>query len=119
MPAYIEGCGALKWSGGIGNEKGNPGFLVLANGTLELKGNSEFYGTIYARNVEPEITGAVVILGGTAQVFGSIDVDGRGGIELGSSKVNLVWEGQAINELRVYAGATSTRNSFRILPAGQ
>jgi type II secretory pathway pseudopilin PulG len=119
MPAYIEGCGRLKWTTGVGNAAGKPGFLVLANGSLQMEGNSEFHGTIYARNVEPEITGAVVSLGGTAQVFGSIDVDGRGGIELGSSKVNLVWEPRAILNLKVYAGATSTRNSFRILPADQ
>jgi Tfp pilus assembly protein PilX len=117
-PAYVEGCGAMSWTGGVGNEKEAPGFLVIADGTLELKGNAEFYGVLYARNPS-NYTGAVVSLGGTAQVYGAIDVDGNGGIEMGSSKANLIWNPKAIVELKVYAGATGTRNSFRILPQGQ
>jgi type II secretory pathway pseudopilin PulG len=118
LPAYIEGCGALRMSGGVGNSPASPGFLVLADGTLELKGNATFYGVIYARNPSNS-PGAVVALGGTAQVVGAIDVDGNGGIELGSSKANLIYEPRAITELKTYAGATPTRNGFRILPSGQ
>jgi hypothetical protein len=98
----------------------NPGFLILTEGTLELNGNAEFHGVIYARNPTnisyPE---AVVVLGGTAQVFGGIDVDGNGGIELGSSKANLIFEPKAILNLKAYAGATPTRNTFRVLPISQ
>ena len=118
LPAYVEGCGALKLTGGIGNSSASPGFLVLADGTLELKGNAEFFGVIYARN-PTNIAGAVVVLGGTAQVIGAIDVDGKGGIEFGSSKANLIYDSRAISELKSYAGATPPRNTFRILPSGQ
>jgi Tfp pilus assembly protein PilX len=116
LPAYVEGCGALKFTGGVGNAAGKPGFLVLADGTLELKGNAEFFGTIYAHNAS-NYSGAVVVLGGTAQVIGGIDVDGNGGIEFGSSKANLIYNKQAIEEVKAYAGATPTRNTFRVLPA--
>jgi hypothetical protein len=118
LPAYVEGCGALKLTGGVANSSTKPGFLILADGTLELKGNAEFFGIIYARN-SMNSSGAVVVLGGTAQVFGGIDVDGNGCIELGSSKANLIYNPTAINELKTYAGATPTRNTFRVLPVGE
>jgi Tfp pilus assembly protein PilX len=118
LPAYIEGCGELLMTGGVGNAQGKPGFLVVADGTLTLKGNAEFWGVIYAPN-PTDLTGAVVTLGGTTQVHGTIVVDGRGGIEFGSSKANLIYEPQAIFELKAYAGAAPTRNSFRVLPSNQ
>jgi Tfp pilus assembly protein PilX len=116
LPAYVEGCGALKLTDGVANSSGKPGFLVLADGTLELRGNAEFFGIIYARNATNS-TGAVVVLGGTTQVIGGIDVDGNGGIEFGSSKANLIYNPKAINELKTYAGTTPTRNTFRVLSA--
>jgi Tfp pilus assembly protein PilX len=118
LPAFIEGCGELQLTGGVGNSQARPGFLVLADGTLTLKGNAEFWGVIYARNPS-NLTGAVVTLGGTAQVRGAIDVDGEGGIWFGSSKANLIYEPKAIYELKTYAGATPTRDTFRVLPANQ
>jgi Tfp pilus assembly protein PilX len=118
LPAYVEGCGALKLTGGVANSSAQPGFLVLADGTLELKGNAEFFGIIYARN-PTNSSDAVVLLGGTAQVVGGIDVDGNGGIEFGSSKANLIYNPTAINELKTYAGATPTRNTFRVLPVNE
>jgi hypothetical protein len=100
-----------------------PGFLVIANGTLELSGNSTYCGVIYAANTQKS-TGAVVKLQGGTVVVGGIIVDGAGGIEFGSSgsggnPANLVFDSLAIHDLTISAGAASTRNSFRILPAGQ
>jgi Tfp pilus assembly protein PilX len=118
LPAFVEGCGNLHITGGVGNSAANPGFLVLADGTLELKGGSEFHGIIYARN-QSNLSGAVVSLGGTTTVWGAIDVDGNGGIEFGSSKANLIYEPKAIFKLKAYAGATPTRNTFRVLPISQ
>jgi Tfp pilus assembly protein PilX len=119
LPAYIEGCGNLKMtSNGTGNSLASPGFLVLADGTLSLEGNSTFYGVIYAHNAQ-ESNKAVVSLGGTTEVVGAIDVDGNGGIEFGSSKVNFHYNSKAIEEIKAYAGATPTRNTFRVLPSGQ
>jgi Tfp pilus assembly protein PilX len=118
LPAYIEGCGALKMTGGVGNSSATPGFMILADGTLELKGNAEFFGVVYARN-PTNSTGAIVSLGGTSAIVGAIDVDGNGGMELGSSKANLIYDPRAIDEVKSYAGATPTRNTFRLLPASQ
>jgi Tfp pilus assembly protein PilX len=118
LPAYIEGCGALQITGGVGNSKASPGFLVLADGSLTLLGGSEFWGEIYAVN-PTNSSGAVVTLGGTTTVWGGIIVDGNGGIEFGSSKANLIYDPRANLALKTYAGATPTRNTFRVLPRNQ
>ena len=123
-PVYVEGCGDLKIAAsGTANTEASPGFLVVANGTLELSGNSTYYGVIYAANLQKS-TEAVVRLHGGTVVVGGIIVDGSGGLEFGSSgqggnPANLVFDSLAIHNLTISAGAASTRNSFRILPAGQ
>ncbi len=118
-PVYVEGCGELTITGkGTANSEASPGFLVIANGTLELSGTSSYYGVIYAANTQKS-SGAVVKLQGNAHVVGGIIVDGSGGIEFGSSGENLEFGSLAIHNLTISAGAASTRNSFRILPAGQ
>jgi Tfp pilus assembly protein PilX len=119
LPAYIEGCGNLKiTSNGTGNSSASPGFIVLYDGTLSLEGTSTFYGVIYAHNAQ-NYGGAVVSLGGSTKVIGAIDVDGKGGIEFGASGFNFVYNSKAISEVKSYAGATPTRNTFRVLPSGQ
>jgi Tfp pilus assembly protein PilX len=133
-PVYIEGCGALNIkANGEANctaskltEPESPGFLVIANGTFEMSGNSRYCGVIYAANLntKPLSEGAVVKLQGGAVVVGGIIVDGAGGIEFGSSgaggnPANLVFDSLAIHNATISAGAAATRNSFRILPSGQ
>jgi Tfp pilus assembly protein PilX len=119
LPAFVEGCGNLKMSSnGVANTKAAPGFLVLWDGTLSLEGSTTFYGVIYAHNAQ-ESSGPVVSLGGTTEVVGAIDVDGKGGIEFGASKVNFVYNSKAIEEIKAYAGATPTRNTFRVLAANE
>jgi Tfp pilus assembly protein PilX len=118
-PAYIEGCGNLSLSGnGAVNSAANPGFLVLTEGTLTLTGGNTWYGVIYVRNPANLETG-IVKLSGSVTVYGAIEVDGKGGIELGSSSVNLVYNPEGIVNLKGSAGATPTRNTFRVLPISQ
>lgn len=118
-PVYVEGCGAVNVkANGTANSEANPGFIVIANGTFEISGTATYYGIIYAANLQKS-TEAVVKLQGKANVIGGIIVDGTGGIEFGSSGENLEFDSLAIHNLTISAGAASTRNSFRILPAGQ
>jgi Tfp pilus assembly protein PilX len=112
---YVEGpCAISGGSNEVANSKAKPGFLIIANGTLSLGGSSVFYGVVYAVNKQNS-TGAVVSLGGNAELIGAIDIDGSGGASLGSSGTNVVYSGKAIEELKTWAGAAATRNSFRIL----
>jgi Tfp pilus assembly protein PilX len=128
---YIEGCEALKISAnGTANSLASPGFMVIADGTLELSGTGTYDGIIYAANLKPppgfkEASEAVVKLQGSTTVNGEIIVDGNGGIEFGSSgasgnnAANLTYSSKGAKEAKIAAGATPTRNSFRILPSGQ
>jgi Tfp pilus assembly protein PilX len=118
LPTYVEGPCALSYTGGIGNSYNSPGFLIIANGTLTLNGNAEFFGVIYALNPSNS-SAAVVTVHGTSQVIGGIVVDGNGGIDFGSSAANLIFDPRVNALIQTYAGATPTRNSFRILPTGQ
>jgi Tfp pilus assembly protein PilX len=116
---YVAGpCNITGGANEVANSKAAPGFLIIANGTLSLGGTSIFYGVIYAVN-QQKSTGAVVSLGGNAELIGAIDIDGSGGASLGSSGTNIVYSGKAIENLKTYAGAAATRNSFRILPSSE
>jgi Tfp pilus assembly protein PilX len=121
-PAYIEGPCELSFLGGVGNSAAKPGFLVLVNGTIKLNGNAEFFGTIYAVNQQSS-SGVVVEVHGNAQIKGTVVVDGNGGLSLGSSGGqsvgNVIYDPAAAKELKTLAGASATRNSFRVLPVGQ
>jgi Tfp pilus assembly protein PilX len=117
-PAYVEGPCELSYNGGSGNSEKSPGFLVLVNGTFRLNGNAEFFGSIYAVNAQAS-SGVVVEAHGNSGITGGIDVDGNGGISFGSSKENFVYNNSASEELKGFAGAAATRNSFRVLPISQ
>jgi Tfp pilus assembly protein PilX len=121
-PTYIEGPCTLRFNGGTANSVEKPGFLILVNGTIALEGNAKFYGTIYAVNRQ-ESSGVVVEVHGDAQLKGTIVVDGNGGISVGSSgsqkEANVIYDPTAAKELTTFAGASATRNSFRVLPVNQ
>jgi Tfp pilus assembly protein PilX len=118
MPTYVEGPCNLSFNGGTANSEASPGFLVLLNGTLRLNANGQFFGVIYAANKQ-ESSGVVVEIHGCNKVTGGIDVDGPGGISFGSCKDNFVYDPTAIKNLKLYAGAAGTRNSFRVLSANE
>ncbi len=118
LPAYVEGPCELSYTKGTGNSEESPGFLVLVNGTLTLNGNSQYFGGVYALDKQ-ESSGIVVELHGCNRLIGAIDIDGNGGINFGSCSENFVYDPTALKNLKGSAGAAPTRNSFRILPAGQ
>jgi type II secretory pathway pseudopilin PulG len=120
LPVYVEGPCAVSSAKGNeeANSKASPGFLVIVNGTFNVEKTSKFFGVIYCVNAQKS-SEAVVTLHGNGEIFGSIVVDGNGGIEFGSSGTNFVYEPKAINEIKAYAGAAATRNSFRVLPNGE
>lgn len=119
-PVFVQGPCVV--SGGkteVGNSKEHPGFLVIANGTFEMGGQAEFWGTVYCRN-EQESSGVVVKVGGNANLIGEIVVDGKGGIEAGENhQRNVEYDPRSAIEEKIYAGATPTRNSFRVLTASE
>jgi type II secretory pathway pseudopilin PulG len=119
-PVFVQGpCNVTGTKQEIANSKEHPGFLIIVNGTLEMSGQSEFWGAVYMVN-EQSSSGVVVKIGGNANLHGEIIVDGNGGIEVGENHTkNLEYDPRAAAEEKIYAGATPTRNSFRVLTASE
>jgi len=60
----------------------------------------------------------VITITGNGTIQGVIAVDGLGGVTVGSSKTNLIYDSRATSLLRGSSGAALNKNSFRILPQG-
>lgn len=119
-PTYVEGC-ALKLQGGTANSSAEPGFLVLANGTINLDGGATFYGVVYDADLQKS-SEVLVVVKGASKIVGEILVDGQGGIELGDKGHEVVafeYDPSAAEKFETVTGAAATRNSFRTLPANQ
>ena len=94
------------------NSPTKPGYVVIANGTPTLNGNAEFYGVIYHAN-ESESNAMLINMKGNISIFGSIVIDGAGGLSAGSSKVNLVYNPNAFAGLQAFGTAGLVQNTFR------
>ena len=115
-PVYIKGPCNINVTGNAPiNSAAVPGALIIESGTLTLGGNVNFYGLLLLANKQNS-SGAVLTLGGTAAVIGSVIVDGLGGISAGSSKMNLIFDPRASSLLKGSAGATLNKNTFRVVP---
>jgi Tfp pilus assembly protein PilX len=124
-PTYVEGC-ELSFTGGAANSPPEkPGFLVLANGSINLGGGAIYYGVVYDANLQKSSEVLVTVQGG-AKIVGEIIVDGTGGVELGDrgntgepEAVAFEYSPGAAENFETVTGVAATRNSFRILPANQ
>ncbi|HEX8741754.1 MAG TPA: hypothetical protein VF712_01345 [Thermoleophilaceae bacterium] len=116
-PVYVKSCPTGISVGGttVINSSAKPGALVIEDGTLTMGGTSLFYGLIYMVN-KSNLTSAVVSIGGNAQIYGVVSVDGAGGVLAGSSKTNLINDPRATSLLKGSAGARINKNTFRIVP---
>lgn len=107
-------------------------FLIVANGTVTLSGNTDFCGVIYAPNLSG-VSGTVVTLQGDSTIFGGLNVDGAASLSLGDSGNgtnctdtnrnqkcgDLEFSLAAFLNLDGFAGVDPTPNSFRQLPNNQ
>lgn len=118
-PTYIEGPCTLSFSGSdSANASGSPGYMVLVNGTLDVSGSSSFYGVVYAVNAQGS-SGDVVTIHGNGHIYGAVDVDANGTVQIGSSHESLTYDASGFSVMKTYGGAAPTPNSFRQLPVGQ
>lgn len=114
---FVE-SGTCSYNGGTQNSAASPGLFVVNNGTLSLGGNVTYFGVIYMANAQNATTD-IVNLGGTATIQGAIGVEGSGGVNAGSSKLNIVFDPSAVANLFGYGStAEPAQNTFRELPAG-
>ena len=109
-------------SNGTANTAAAPGMFLLNRGTISINSAFNYYGILYATNNLPVPTDAssVITLTGGGYVQGGIFVDGRGGLTIGSTGLNLSFDENAYSNLRGVSGnASLVQNSFRELPRGQ
>lgn len=94
------------------NSATSPGVLVIASGTFTLGGNSEFYGLVYMANRQGS-TGTVVQTQGASAIFGSVAIDGQGGLVAGSSKENIIFDDRVFGSVRSYPSGSIVPGSWR------
>jgi hypothetical protein len=110
---FMEDAEGCHFNGNeIYNSPTKPGYVVIAKGTPTLNGNAEFYGVIYHAN-EAESDEMLINMKGNISIFGSIVIDGAGGLSAGSSKVNLVYNPNAFAGLQAFGTAGLVQNTFR------
>lgn len=114
---FIENANSCKYNGNtVYNTPTVPGSVVIARGEIEILGNSEFYGLIYHANVDNAAAIRVTVQG-NGLVTGGVVVDGRGGVQTGSSKENLIHDPNAGQSLDTFGTAGIVQNSFREIRA--
>jgi len=111
---FMENAAGCQYNGNtVYNTAQKPGYVVIARGTIgNINGNAEFHGILYHANLD-NLTGNVITLSGNVSIFGSIVIDGPGGLSAGSSKVNLVYDPNVINGFKAFGTAGIVQNTFR------
>ena len=107
------------YNGGTFNAADLPGVLIFTDGNLTLGGGKvTYYGLVYMLN--PDNSSEIrftMHANGTLQ--GGVSVDGNGGVDAGSDKFNIIFDGRAFASLNTTIGAANlVQNSWRELPAG-
>src|SRR4051812_1086650 len=115
---WVQGCSDGKYTkNNTWNSPASPGILIWADGTLEMGGNSDFYGIVYHLNNQNS-TGDVLRLRGGLTIHGGAFVDGPGGIDVGSNKVNITYDDNAFIGVSSYGNAAIVQNSWRDITGG-
>jgi hypothetical protein len=95
------------------NSAAAPGYVVIARGAMgKINGTATFYGIIYHANLDNSCSD-LVTLDGNVSVYGSIVIDGCGGLSAGSSKVNLVYDPNVFDDFKALGTAAIVQNTFR------
>lgn len=115
---WVENASSCSFTGNSQfNSPDAPGIVVFASGKLKLAGNTSFFGTIYMLNATNSGEMNVAELIGNTEVFGRVFVDGDGGVQVGSSKNNLIYDDfkDVPKPFTVYGTAGVVQNSWREL----
>jgi hypothetical protein len=110
---FMENAAGCYYGANINyNPSAVPGYVVMARGSMNLGGTSNFYGIIYDANSD-NACGDLITLSGNTQVNGSIVIDGCGGLTAGSSGVNLTYDPNVFNGFKALGTASIVQNTFR------
>jgi hypothetical protein len=114
-PVVIQGpCNISVGGNSMINSPTSPGSLIIENGTFTIGATATFYGLLYCVNKQAS-SGSVITISGNATIQGVVAVDGLGGVTIGSSQTNLIYDSRATTLLRGSSGAAVNKNSFRLL----
>jgi Tfp pilus assembly protein PilX len=111
---FMEDATGCQWNGNATyNTLAKPGYVVIARGAIgTINGTATFHGIIYHANLD-NVSTNLITLGGNVSIFGSIVIDGPGGLSAGSSKVNLVYDPNVFNGFKAFGTAGIVQNTFR------
>ncbi len=118
LPSAATNC--TDSNNAVYNSAAKPGILVMARGTLAMKGT--FYGLVYMVNgpgSEPHSSGDVLTLAANSQVIGGLAIDGPGRLVAGQASGNLatvVFDPNAFNSLVSFGTTGLVQNTWRELP---
>jgi hypothetical protein len=111
---FMEDATGCQWNANnVYNTQAKPGYVVIARGAIgRINGTATFYGILYHANLDNS-SADLITLAGNVSIYGSIVVDGAGGLSAGSSKVNLVYDPNAVNGFKAFGTAGIVQNTFR------
>lgn len=110
---FVETSSTCSYTGnGVYNSDTSPGLVVMTAGALSLGGTVDYHGVIYHANLA-DSSGALIVTGGNALIQGGVLLDGPGQVEVGSSKLNVVFDDQAFSNVRSHGGAGLVQNTWR------
>jgi hypothetical protein len=113
---FVESGNCGYTGGGSANSDASPGAFVIARGTLSFGGGMQYYGLVYNANLQRS-PGVVVTIHANATVFGAVAVDAGGGVRVGSSGRNIVYDDGVFPSFKSFSGAVPIQGSWRELPA--
>jgi hypothetical protein len=116
---WVEGCPEGTYTSNyIWNSEEKPGILIWADGFLELGGKSTFWGIVYHLNNADSTDDELLRLRGGLTIEGGAFVDGPGGIDVGSNRVNVNYFDGAFIGISSYGSASIVQNSWRDITGG-
>ena len=112
---FVEGPASCSYTGTY-NSATAPGFIIIANGTISFGSSGTYHGLVYAANLQGS-SGIVVTINANAQVVGGVAVDGTGGVSVGSSGNNLVYNRNVFSNVIANGFISQIQNSWREIAA--
>jgi len=112
---FVEGPATCSYNGTY-NSATAPGFIIVANGTISFGSTAAYHGLVYAANLQGT-NGIVVAINANGQVVGGVAVDGAGGVSVGNSGNNLVYNRNVFSNVIANGFISQIQNSWREIAA--
>jgi Tfp pilus assembly protein PilX len=113
----LDPGGATEWKytgNDTFNSPANPGVVILLSGKIELNGTVNYHGLIFHANLSNSSDSDLVKIHGNSQLAGAVIVEGKGGVEAGSSgKLNIDFDGNALQNVNAFGTAGVVQNTWR------